>query len=169
MRLISRYGTDGVTYRAVAAEAGVRNGLVNYYFRSRDELVHHALAHALEVARREVVRRPGAGERAALRELLGSDAAMTALRLRLVLHGRLHADLRREIEQLYEAYVEIARRALEAAGIPADRALARLVVAALDGLAVQRLADDGAAGLDAAAERLETLLAGHLPTKPAAR
>lgn len=166
VRLIARYGTDGVTYRAVAAEAGVRNGLVNYYFRSRDELVHHALTLALDRARADVRRaheRTRPGECEGLLELIGNGTAMTALRMRLVLHGRLHADLQREIEELFEAYVEIAQRALSSSGSPCDRALARLVLAALDGLAVQQLVDGRSADRDAAIARLETTLAGLLP------
>ena len=43
MRLIARDGLEGVTMRAVAAEAGLSYGSLFHYFESKDELLMHAV------------------------------------------------------------------------------------------------------------------------------
>lgn len=43
MRLIARLGLEGVTMRAVAAEAGLSYGSLFHYFDSKDELLMHAI------------------------------------------------------------------------------------------------------------------------------
>jgi AcrR family transcriptional regulator len=47
LRIIGRAGLDGVTHRAVAAEAGMSVGAVTHHFESRDVLVEAALQFAL--------------------------------------------------------------------------------------------------------------------------
>src|SRR3954469_5294473 len=47
VRVLDRDGMRGLTYRAVAQEAGVSHGLVRHHFGSRDALIHEAvLDHA---------------------------------------------------------------------------------------------------------------------------
>jgi AcrR family transcriptional regulator len=64
-RLLFEFGYAGVTTRRVAEEAGVKHGLVHYYFGSMEELltqtlerVAERLAHALEVRRPRTATRP---------------------------------------------------------------------------------------------------------------
>jgi AcrR family transcriptional regulator len=45
IRLIARDGFEGMTMRAVAAEAGLSYGSLFHYFGSRDELLIHAVRH----------------------------------------------------------------------------------------------------------------------------
>ncbi len=45
MRLIAKHGIEGVTMRAVAAEAGLSYGSLFHYFESKDELLMHAVRH----------------------------------------------------------------------------------------------------------------------------
>jgi len=45
MRLIARHGIEGVTMRAVAAEAGLSYGSLFHYFESKDDLLMHAVRH----------------------------------------------------------------------------------------------------------------------------
>src|SRR3546814_11499798 len=47
LRIIGRNGIDGVTHRAVAAEAGLSLGAITHHFTSRAALVEAALHHAL--------------------------------------------------------------------------------------------------------------------------
>ncbi len=42
LEVITEHGTEGVTHRSVAAQAGVALGSTTYYFASRDELVREA-------------------------------------------------------------------------------------------------------------------------------
>lgn len=47
-RVLAEHGFGGLTLRAVAAEMGASTGLLTHYFRSKRELVQHALAVAGE-------------------------------------------------------------------------------------------------------------------------
>src|SRR3981189_1994704 len=47
LRIIGRTGVDGVTHRAVAAEAGMSVGAVTHHFETREVLVDAALRFAL--------------------------------------------------------------------------------------------------------------------------
>lgn len=47
LRIIGRHGLDGVTHRAVAAEARVSLGAVTHHFGTRDALIEAALQFAL--------------------------------------------------------------------------------------------------------------------------
>ena len=51
MRLIARLGLEGVTMRAVAAEAGLSYGSLFHYFDSKDELLMHAIHSFNEIHR----------------------------------------------------------------------------------------------------------------------
>ena len=46
MSLIARHGLEGVTMRAVAAEAGLSYGSLFHYFDSKDDLLKHAIRHS---------------------------------------------------------------------------------------------------------------------------
>lgn len=43
MRLAARHGLEGVSLRQVAAEAGVSTGMVQHYFRTKDEMMTFSL------------------------------------------------------------------------------------------------------------------------------
>ena len=54
MRLIGRHGLDGLTMRAVAAEAGLSYGSLFHYFNSKDELLMHAVRHTTSMQTKRV-------------------------------------------------------------------------------------------------------------------
>lgn len=54
MSLIARHGLEGVTMRAVAAEAGLSYGSLFHYFNSKDELLMHAVRHSTSLQTRRV-------------------------------------------------------------------------------------------------------------------
>ena len=43
-RIVARDGLDGVTFRSVAAEAGVTHGLASYHFKNRETMIVEAVA-----------------------------------------------------------------------------------------------------------------------------
>ncbi|GAA5184599.1 TetR/AcrR family transcriptional regulator [Rugosimonospora acidiphila] len=56
-RLIAAHGMEAISLRDVAAEAGVSMGLVQHYFRSKDEMLHFAMdSLGQRVARRFAAR-----------------------------------------------------------------------------------------------------------------
>jgi AcrR family transcriptional regulator len=75
MNLIARHGLEGVTMRAVAAEAGLSYGSLFHYFESKDDLLMHAVRHLMSLQTRRVneytSRNSGL---AALEQLLCDDA-----------------------------------------------------------------------------------------------
>ena len=75
MRLIARFGLEGVTMRAVAAEAGLSYGSLFHYFDSKDELLMHAtrLTTSLQTKRANEFTSRYSGLKA-LQELLCDDA-----------------------------------------------------------------------------------------------
>ena len=75
MRLIARNGIEGVTMRAVAAEAGLSYGSLFHYFDSKDDLLMHAVRHltSLQTARVNEYTSQYSGLRA-LEHLLCDDA-----------------------------------------------------------------------------------------------
>lgn len=79
-RLAAARGLDGISLRHVAAEAGVSTGMVQHYFRSKDELMAFALETVHDTVRARLAARgpersasPRATVRALLVELLPLD------------------------------------------------------------------------------------------------
>lgn len=75
MTLIARHGLEGVTMRAVAAEAGLSYGSLFHYFESKDELLMHAVRHStsLQTKRLNEYESRSSGLKA-LEQLLCDDA-----------------------------------------------------------------------------------------------
>jgi AcrR family transcriptional regulator len=68
-RIAAAGGLEAVSLSQVAAEAGVSKGLVQHYFRSRDEMLVHATGHLRESVERRIAARAGD---ATLRNLLAA-------------------------------------------------------------------------------------------------
>ncbi len=162
VRVVARSGLRGLTYRAVAAEAGVNQTLVSHHFGNRRTLVAEALraateatagtAHAADVASLDGFARQ-------LSTTVADHEELHAFLIELALEARRHPELAGDNQATYERYFEITRRALEAVGIPATPALARLVFGALDGLALQQLVFADPVATDEATTELRRLLA----------
>lgn len=96
--LLSRHGIAGVSMRAVAREAGVALGLVNYYYDDKTSLIRAALRRVDEHDLLLVAPDPSASSpdeqlRKALRRVAGADLLTTRyLSLRLHLWALAQAD-----------------------------------------------------------------------------
>jgi len=153
LRIIGRKGIDGVTHRAVAAEAGMSVGAVTHHFGTRDSLVDAALRYALS---REVGRL-----RALAISLQGSafdcEAWISALvdwyARELKSQAEIHIACyeaflaaartsrhRAVVVEWFETWRQSAELALKAAGSSEPRRHAELFVAALIGILLQQLA-----------------------------
>jgi AcrR family transcriptional regulator len=142
-RVVASHGFRGLTYRAVAREAGLTHGLVGYHFGSRDKLIHEA---ALKAAREAIARSSLDPESGRLEDFardlsrLAVDAPEAqAFQFELALEARRRPDLLPEIRGLYEEYLAVVERALERFGADRRPAVARVIFAALDGLMLQQL------------------------------
>jgi AcrR family transcriptional regulator len=109
LELLSRHGISGVSMRAVAREAGVALGLVNYYYDDKTSLIRAALhrvdEHDLQLVAQDSSLAPDEQLRKALRRVAGADLLTTRyLSLRLHLWALAQAD---------EGYAEINAAAFD--------------------------------------------------------
>ena len=79
-RVVARIGLEGVTIQAVAAEAGCSAGSIAHYFRTKDDLLVHALGAVTEPLMQVLREAPGSlhsleGLRGLARRSLPLDAA----------------------------------------------------------------------------------------------
>lgn len=163
VHVVAREGLRGLTYRAVAEEAGVANTLVAHHFGTRDALLQAALEWAAEQSIGISLLEPATGRledfAAGLADLVAEDADMQAFQYELALEGRRRPELRPAVERMYASYVEATRRELMRLGLdePTDD-LARGVFALLDGIVLQQTLFGDAAATSAVVERLRALL-----------
>jgi AcrR family transcriptional regulator len=163
VRVVARGGLRGLTYRALAEEAGVAHGLVVHHFGSRDALMEEALTHAVRLSLSTSALEPGTGEVAdfstGLSGMITEDADAQAFQYELLLEARRRPELLPQIRTLYDEYFgaterEPSRMLPERAGHP----LTRPVFAALDGLVLHQLVLGQPEVTDAAVEELRSVL-----------
>jgi AcrR family transcriptional regulator len=163
VRVVARGGLRKLTYRAVAQEAGTTHGLVVHHFGSRDALIEEALAHAIRTSLSSSALEPGTGEvadfSAGLSEMVTGDPDIQAFQYELLLESRRRPELLPQIRALYDDYFDATGRELSRI-LPqdADRALTRLVFAALDGLVLHQLVFGEPEVTDEAVDELHRLI-----------
>ena len=173
VRILGAEGLAAVTHRAVAREAGVPLAATTYYFDSKDQLVEEALA-LLATAEIESLAERAAllggrlgspGELASgLVEVLapGTDEGRRALlaKYELYLEAARRPPLRPTAARWISAFTQLAEAALTAIGAPEPPRRAPVMVAAIDGLLVHRLAaPDSESAERVLRERVDELVA----------
>lgn len=163
VRVVARGGLRKLTYRAVAEEAGVTHGLVVHHFGSRDALIEEALAHTIRTSLSISSLEPGTGKVAdfstGLSDMVTADPDTQAFQYELLLESRRRPELLPQIRELYDEYFDAAQRELgRILPAGADKALTRLVFAALDGLVLHQLVLGEPDVTNAALEELRSLL-----------
>jgi AcrR family transcriptional regulator len=163
IRVVGEGGLRRLTYREVAREAGVTQGLVSHHFGTWAELVRAALEHAsrtsLERSPLEPPPRQLEDLSAGLAERVADAPAEEAFQFEIALEARRRADLAPIAAALYDGYLKATANALDAVGVPNDADLARLVFAAIDGLAFQQLVTGDPTGTARSLAILHDLLA----------
>jgi AcrR family transcriptional regulator len=172
-RLLARDGFDALTVEAVAAEAGAYRDSVRYYFGSKaafvaavvDSLAHDQMLNAVAETRQL----PPGGQRvhslvAADRKLLDDRDSFRDF-FAIFPHVLPDAELRRRVAGLYDwyrgAYADLISGHV-GAGEERLAHLASLMVAMIDGLAVQTLLDPEAVDLEALLATWERMLRAAL-------
>jgi AcrR family transcriptional regulator len=188
LRVIAARGVQGATTRAIVAEAGMSLASFHYAFRSRDEMMRELVRHVVEAESTAAFAalRPGADIHELLRDALhaflgyviadpGHEQVMQEL-LQYALRTPGLGELARE---QYGAYQSAARDLLvtgaAAAGvrwsIPVEE-VARVVVAATDGVTLAYLVDRDAAAaarvLDLTATTVAALAMPSMAAAPSA-
>jgi AcrR family transcriptional regulator len=163
VHVVAREGLRGLTYRAVAEEAGVANTLVAHHFGTRDALLQAALEWAAEQSIGVSLLEPATGRledfATGLAAFVDEDADMQAFQYELALEARRRPELLPAVERMYGGYVEATRRELMRMGLdePSDE-LARAVFALLDGIVLQQTLFGDAGATERVVERLRELL-----------
>lgn len=159
--VVAKRGLRGLTYRAVADQAGVAHGLIAHHFGSRENLVMEALRHVAQGSIDRSMLEPGTGEvddfAAGLADVVATSAQKEAFVYEMVLEALRNPALIDDVREVYRSYIEAARRELDRAGLGSDE-LARLVMAALDGLVLQQLIFGKPEDTETAVARLRELL-----------
>jgi AcrR family transcriptional regulator len=111
--LLSRHGISGVNMRAVAREAGVALGLVNYYYEDKSSLIRAALhridEHDLMLVAPDPTSPPDEQLRTALRRVAGPELLTTrylSLRLHLWALAQAHEDFAVINAAAFERYLD---------------------------------------------------------------
>ena len=153
LRVIGRDGLDGVTHRAVAAEAGMSVGAVTHHFATRDILVDAAFDFALarEVGRLRELELRQQGKTFDVERWI--DALVNWYSEELKTRAEIHlacyeaflaaargASLRAVVAEWFDVWRVSAAHALRAAGSSEPRRHAELFVSALIGILLQQLA-----------------------------
>lgn len=172
--MIARVGPDGLTHRAVAAEAGLPLAATTYWFSNKEDMVRAALEHAAErdIAYWEALRdasRAWTSDTLATELTNVIEASCTTRRecaivdCALWLEAVRRPELRDVAQRWLDAYAQTIQAILRNADAPATAADADLLGSVVDGLIGHQLASPGPfdrARVTSRLQRLVTALAG---------
>lgn len=161
VRVVAGHGLRGLTYRSVAAEAGVAHGSVRYHFGDWSTLVEEALAYCIDrsVEGAELTSStPGFADFAAgLVKMVADDPDAQAFQYELTLEARRRPELQAVMRRGNERYRIAVRRELQRNGIDTP-GLDELVFIALDGLVFHETAFGDSERTERATAALRVLL-----------
>ncbi|MFI7296954.1 TetR/AcrR family transcriptional regulator [Streptomyces sp. NPDC050121] len=163
VKVVARGGLRKLTYRAVAAEAGVTHGLVVHHFGSRDTLLEEALGWAVRRSIETSSLVPASGRledfAATLAAFIAADPDLQAFQYELKLESGRRPELRRHVDLLYDAYHDAVCEAL--ACFDVSQEMTEIVFAALDGLVFHQVTSGAPERTEEGVEALRRLLAAH--------
>lgn len=162
VRVVASQGLRGLTYRSVAAEAGVTHGSVRYHFGDWNTLVEQALAfcvsRSIDGSQLSVDGDDFDAFAQSLASLVEADPDSQAFQFELALESRRRPDLMLMMDRVYEQYRATVREVLYRNGID-DEDFAQTVFAALDGLAFQQTVFGDAERTQRGTQVLRTIIA----------
>lgn len=137
VRIVASQGLRGLTYRSVAAEAGVTHGAVRYHFGDWNRLVEEALEYCVERGVTEIAltsEDSGFDSFAAgLVSMVAGNPSAQAFQYEVSLEARRRPELLRLTERANDTYRASVRTELALRGLH-DPDLAEMVFVVLDGL-----------------------------------
>jgi AcrR family transcriptional regulator len=159
--VVARKGLRGLTFRAVAEEAGVNNTLIAHHFGSRDKLLEAALEWSVDraIAGADLSEYASGATafRTALVENVLSEPDSAAFQYEMILEARRRPELQPAVRELYGKYVAKIAAGRLREGEPASVALDLALFAALDGLMLQYVS--GAITAEQVADAVDALAA----------
>lgn len=157
VRVLAREGITETTTRKIAAEAGVNQAMIGYYFGGKDELLYAVLqemiGHTGEIARASLpAGQPFAAALAGAVEAFWRHVEqapeLQVMQYELTLYALRHPESAWLAQRQYAGYcaivAELIREVSAATGEPTAEppdALARFIVGGLDGLILQFVSD----------------------------
>lgn len=160
--VVARSGLRALTYRAVAAEAGVSHGLVRHHFGTRDQLIAETLQFAVEESLTQTNMRSTAPDAehfaAGIESLAVRSTEAQAFQYELLLESRRRPELRPHAERYYETYRSVTREQLREFGVDDDE-LVEAIWFALDGMVLKQLTLGEGADVDRVLSRIRRLIA----------
>lgn len=162
--VVAEKGLRGVTYRSVAARAGVNHTLVTHHFGSVEGL----LTATMEWAVQRSIDETGLARIAdfdgkfadALMATVSAEPELQLFQFEMLLEARRKPEILAIVERLYENYVGTVEAALRQRGIDTGGEAALAIFAALDGLMLQYLTLGHPAKIRAAVIQVGKLLSG---------
>jgi AcrR family transcriptional regulator len=167
-RLLAEGGFEALKLSAIAAEAGESKASIGYHFGNKSGLITALVDSLMHDSNRSLIEETLAVPRGEARvhalidgeSRIAADAESFQAFFDLLPHALRDSDLRERVAALYDGYRETVLRCLDAAGpdAPAElRPFAMLMIAIVDGLAIQHGLDPDAADVRAASELWERL------------
>ncbi|MFD1210463.1 TetR/AcrR family transcriptional regulator [Arthrobacter sp. GCM10027362] len=164
IRCVAENGLSKLTYRSLAAQAGVTHGAVQHHFGTIDAVLEQALQYSLE---QSLVTLEPAGSPeawfASMFDLAEKRPSLLMFQYELILESKRRPRLVPHVSRLYAMYRDATRRALNAFGL-SDEAVAEAVLAAVDGIIYQlvTLEEGQLVHTRRAIQGLKSLLAANL-------
>lgn len=141
--VVAEEGLDGLSYRKVAQRAGVNNTLISHHFGSKEALLEAATVWAVQRTQQLAdLTLASALDRdfaETLTRIVAEEPNLQVFQYYMILASRRSPELRRIAGNLYESYISMVQNVLVRYGHDPDRATARAVFAALDGLVMQQV------------------------------
>ncbi|MGV9669650.1 TetR/AcrR family transcriptional regulator [Gordonia sp. NPDC003504] len=162
--IVATQGIRKLTYRAVAAAAGVTHGTVQHHFANLDTLLEAALEHCVDVSIADSALSGGHDSvdnfMAGLSRLVSDTLDEQVFQYELVLESRRRPELRPHVERYYARYAESIGESLRRMHLPDDDTTVEVVFSAVDGLVFRALTlgDGDLSHLDVHLGRLRELL-----------
>lgn len=142
--VVADAGLRGLTFRSVAARAGVSNGLIAHHFGTRHALLVAAMEWAVDNAIEATQLAGFIRGQVTPEDFLASLSDVPevhAFQTEMILEARRNEAFRAPISELYERYQQVADCAVRSLGITVDSApVARQAFAFLDGVVLQHMA-----------------------------
>lgn len=138
IRLVAREGLSRLTYRSLAAEAGITPGAFQHHFKSTDEVLDSALEYCIQQSHRyagEVGSVVGFIE--IVMRMTREKAEFVVFQVELFAAARLRPTLAALVARHQEAYRQIIRDLLGDLRVDYDEALVEFISAACDGIVFQ--------------------------------
>jgi len=168
-RLLAEGGFEALKLSAIAAEAGESKASIGYHFGNKAGLVTALVDSLAHESNRGLIDEAGACPAGAARvhalidgeSRIAADAESFQSFFDVLPHALRDPDLRERVAALYDGYRETVLRCLDAAGQDsADelRPFAMLMIAIVDGLAIQHGLDPEGTDVGAATELWEQLV-----------